>query len=171
MFFNDISLARYDIRRCHMIYLRCKYDIISVPFIREAYIICEADIIASAISSVSVGNGYHWKSLFGRSTKETFFMVRGMGRSFASQIFPAWRPFRTAHGARLRTCRLKNKDTTLSGDALFWCEEWDLNPHVVRHTHLKRACLPIPALSHIPADFASARDIIASRSAYVNRFL
>ena len=32
---------------------------------------------------------------------------------------------------------------------LFWCEEWDLNPHVVRHTHLKRACLPIPASSHI----------------------
>ena len=32
---------------------------------------------------------------------------------------------------------------------LFWCEEWDLNPHVVRHTHLKRACLPIPASSQI----------------------
>ena len=47
----------YGIRR--MIYLLCKYDIISVPFIREAYIICEADIIASAISSVTMGNGYH----------------------------------------------------------------------------------------------------------------
>ena len=35
------------------------YDIISVPIIREAYIICEADIIASAISSVTAGNGYH----------------------------------------------------------------------------------------------------------------
>ena len=35
-----------------MIYLLRKHDIISVPFIREAYIICEADIIASAISPV-----------------------------------------------------------------------------------------------------------------------
>ena len=33
----------YGLRR--MIYLLRKYDIISVPFIREAYIICEADII------------------------------------------------------------------------------------------------------------------------------
>ena len=47
----------YGLRR--MIYLLRKYDIISVPFIREAYIICEADIIAPAISSVTVGNGYH----------------------------------------------------------------------------------------------------------------
>ena len=28
---NDISLARYDIRRCRMIYLLRKHDIISVP--------------------------------------------------------------------------------------------------------------------------------------------
>ncbi len=45
MLFNDISLARYDIRRYRMIYLLRKYDIISVSFIREAYIICAADII------------------------------------------------------------------------------------------------------------------------------
>jgi len=32
---NDISLARYDIRRCRMIYLLCKYDIISVPSYAE----------------------------------------------------------------------------------------------------------------------------------------
>ena len=57
--FNDISLTRYDIRRYRMIYLLRKHDIISVPIIREAYIICEADIIALAISSVTVGNGYH----------------------------------------------------------------------------------------------------------------
>ena len=47
----------YGLRR--MIYLLRKYDIIPVPIIREAYIICEADIIASAISSVTAGNGYH----------------------------------------------------------------------------------------------------------------
>ena len=46
---------------CRVIYLLRKYDIISVPFIREAYIICVADIIASAISSVTAGNGYHCK--------------------------------------------------------------------------------------------------------------
>ena len=50
----------YGCRR--MIYLLRKCDIPSVPFIREAYIICEADIIALAISSVSAGNGYHCKS-------------------------------------------------------------------------------------------------------------
>ena len=33
----------YGLRR--MIYLLCKHDIISVPFMREAYIICAADII------------------------------------------------------------------------------------------------------------------------------
>ena len=45
-----------------MIYLLCKHDIISVPFMREAYIICAADIIAPAISSVTAGNGYHCKN-------------------------------------------------------------------------------------------------------------
>ena len=47
----------YGIRR--MIYLLRKHDIISVPSIREAYIICEADIIPPGISPVPPGNGYH----------------------------------------------------------------------------------------------------------------
>ena len=38
-----------------MIYLLRKHDIISVPIIREAYIICEADIIPKGISSVPTG--------------------------------------------------------------------------------------------------------------------
>ena len=42
-----------------MIYLLRKHDMISVPFIRAAYITCAADIIAKAISSVTNGNGYH----------------------------------------------------------------------------------------------------------------
>ena len=42
-----------------MIYLLRKHDMISVPFIRAAYITCAADIIAKAISSVTYGNGYH----------------------------------------------------------------------------------------------------------------
>lgn len=46
-----------------MIYLPRKYDIIFVPFMREAYIICEADIIPKGISSVSAGNGYHCKKI------------------------------------------------------------------------------------------------------------
>ena len=33
--FNDISLTRYDIRRCRMIYLLRKHDIISVPSYAE----------------------------------------------------------------------------------------------------------------------------------------
>ena len=64
---------------CHMIYLLCKHDIISVPGIREAYIICVADIIASAISSVTAGNGYHCKNLFCLPAKEVFYMVRPTG--------------------------------------------------------------------------------------------
>ena len=52
------------------------YDIISVPIIREAYIICEADIIATVISSVTAGNGYHCKKpLLSIKTKEVFYMV------------------------------------------------------------------------------------------------
>ncbi len=29
-----------------------------------------------------------------------------------------------------------------------WCGEWDLNPHTLRHTPLKRTCLPIPPSPH-----------------------
>ena len=36
---NEALLAQYDIRLCRMIYLLRKHDIISVPIIREAYII------------------------------------------------------------------------------------------------------------------------------------
>ena len=47
MFFNDISLTRYDIRRCRMIYLLCKYDIISVPSYAEGiYHRSQSDIIS-----------------------------------------------------------------------------------------------------------------------------
>ena len=70
---------RYDIRRCRMIYLRCKYDIISVPIIREAYIICEADIIALAISPVPSGTDIIEKSLFCPVDKRGFFHGVGDG--------------------------------------------------------------------------------------------
>ena len=36
-----------------------------------------------------------------------------------------------------------------------WCGRWDLNPYVIQHTPLKRACLPIPALPHM--QFAASR--------------
>ena len=44
-----------------------------------------------------------------------------------------------------------NKKITSIPDGIkvIWCGKWDLNPYVVRHTPLKRACLPIPALPHI----------------------
>ena len=55
------------------------YDIFAIQiwynirsFIREAYIICVADIIASAISPVPYWNGYHCKSLFYLLVKEAF---------------------------------------------------------------------------------------------------
>ena len=58
-----------------MIYLLRKCDIISVLFIRKAYIICVADIIASAISSVNEVNGYHCKNPFCPVDKRGFYMV------------------------------------------------------------------------------------------------
>ena len=55
-----------------VIYLPGKYRIISVLFIREAYIICAADIIASAISPVPTGTDIiektqNWFWVFSRS--------------------------------------------------------------------------------------------------------
>ena len=77
----------YGLRR--VIYLRCKYDIISVPFIREAYIICGADIIATAISSVSAGNGYHCKNRFCPVDKSGFYMEQGTGVEPAQSAWEA----------------------------------------------------------------------------------
>ena len=54
---------------------------------------------------------------------------------------------------------------------LVWCGRWDLNPYVVQHTPLKRACLPIPALPHI--HFVHQRCnvyIIRNPSEFVNPF-
>lgn len=34
---------------------------------------------------------------------------------------------------------------------ILWCKRWDLNPHGGCHTHLKRACLPIPTLLQLRA--------------------
>ena len=67
----------YGLRR--MIYLLRKYDIISVPFIREAYIICKADIIASAISSVPQGTDIIVKKLFCQVDKRVFYMAEAVG--------------------------------------------------------------------------------------------
>ena len=48
-------------------------EIISVPVLmREAYIICEAYIIASAISSVTVRNGYNTKTAENQSAVSAF---------------------------------------------------------------------------------------------------
>ena len=42
-----------------------------------------------------------------------------------------------------------NKRGHLSMSSFVWCGRWDLNPYVIQHTPLKRACLPIPALPRI----------------------
>mgnify|MGYP001778766782 CR=1 FL=1 len=52
-----------------------------------------------------------------------------------------------------------------------WCGRWDLNPYVIQHTPLKRACLPIPALPHI--HFVHQRCnvyIIRNPAGFVNPF-
>ena len=43
----------------------------------------------------------------------------------------------------------KTKKPSVLSKAFAWCGRWDLNPYVIQHTPLKRACLPIPALPHI----------------------
>ena len=55
-------------------------------------------------------------------------------------------------------------------NADFWCERRDLNPHGVHHTHLKRARLPIPPLSHILSQGLSlaTRIIITPKFTFVN---
>ena len=56
---------------------------------------------------------------------------------------------------------------------LLWCARWDLNPYDIRHTPLKRACLPIPALAQkiVPHDLsAGTTGLLYHRSrAFVNR--
>ena len=44
--------------------------------------------------------------------------------------------------------RKQNKKAFGSLESFCWCGRWDLNPYVIQHTPLKRACLPIPALPH-----------------------
>ena len=53
--FNDISPERYDIRQSCMIYLRSKYDIISVPSYAEHISSTAVDIISKDISPVPQG--------------------------------------------------------------------------------------------------------------------
>ena len=48
--------------------------------------------------------------------------------------------------------RTNKEKTRQSVSFLYWCERWDLNSHDGCHTPLKRACLPIPALSHTISD-------------------
>lgn len=49
---NDVSLRDMIYGLHRMIYLLCKYDIISVPLIREAYIISEATSFTKRTSFV-----------------------------------------------------------------------------------------------------------------------
>ena len=72
----------YGLRR--MIYLLRKHDIISVPFIREAYIICEADIIAVAISPFQTGTNIIVKNLFCHVDKRGFLHGAGVLNGFVN---------------------------------------------------------------------------------------
>lgn len=72
-----------------MIYLRCKCDMISVPFIREAYIICEATIILKIHHPFRKERISLQKPSFVRQTKEGFCMERGTGIEPASSAWEA----------------------------------------------------------------------------------
>ena len=58
-------------------------------------------------------------------------------------------PCAAANAAPARGISRKRKRPTPSWGWPAWCGRWDLNPYVIQHTPLKRACLPIPALPHI----------------------
>ena len=65
----------------------------------------------------------------------------------------------------------QNKKAFGSLESFCWCGRWDLNPYVIQHTPLKRACLPIPALPHI--HFVHQRCnvyIIRNPAGFVNPF-
>ena len=69
--FNDIPrFARYDIRLRRMIYLLCKYDIISVPHMPQAYIIARSAIsyrryiIRSRQERISLKKAARWAAPF-----------------------------------------------------------------------------------------------------------
>ena len=67
--------------------------------------------------------------------------------------------------------RKQNKKAFDSLESFCWCGRWDLNPYVIQHTPLKRACLPIPALPHI--HFVHQRCnvyIIRNPAGFVNPF-
>ena len=87
-----------------MIYLLRKHGIISVPIIREAYIICEADIIALAISSVTARNGYHCKNPLLSSRQKRVFTWLGWRDSnprddgVKVRCLTAWRQPNIAYG-------------------------------------------------------------------------
>jgi len=52
---------------------------------------------------------------------------------------------------------------------ILWCGRWDLNPYVIQHTPLKRACLPIPALPRIQLMHLRCNsDIIFNKAVIVN---
>ena len=59
----------------------------------------------------------------------------------------------------------KGKDHRLGG--LFWCGRWDLNPYALRHTPLKRTCLPIPALPLDPANCILSHFAVARKSFFI----
>ena len=76
--------------------------------------------------------------------------------------------------ARGRATQQKRSATHYELPTAGLVRETGLEPVRQRHTHLKRACLPVPAFSHIPVCTehycSSARIIIASESPAVNRF-
>ena len=65
------------------------------------------------------------------------------------------------------------KDCIKTIQSLNWCEWRDLNPYVMQHTPLKRACLPIPAHSHFISFCCSSRTmtIILHCKSFVKTFL
>ena len=72
---------------------------------------------------------------------------------------------------QVRFPSLQKKKPSAFAELSLWCGRWDLNPYVIQHTPLKRACLPIPALPHI--HFVHQRCnvyIIRNPAGFVNPF-
>ena len=86
--FNDISLMRYDIRRCRMIYLLRKYDIISVPSYAKRISSHDSAISYRRYITRSDRNGYHCKKTsFALADKRGFLHGAG-GRARTGTVSP-----------------------------------------------------------------------------------
>ena len=103
VFFNDVSLMRYDVRRCRMIYLLRKHDIISVPAYAEG--IYHRTIVRyhiEDISPVPQGTDIIVKNLFCLVDKRGFSLSKNFQYASVSDIIKETGVFLWSNGEKMQ---------------------------------------------------------------------